>query len=104
MAELAQGMLSQVVFKAPSALQEEKLKALGEQKPQEGACEQGSFVSKFANTDALCNRISQNTVLNTANKYHHQTEEEPDPESGTCPNIPQSQGEQDGRAGSLLKL
>lgn len=38
MAELAQGMLNQVVLKAPSASQEDKLKALGEQKPEEGAC------------------------------------------------------------------
>lgn len=101
MEELAQGMLNQVVLKAPSASQEEKLKALGEQKPQEGACEQGSVVSSF---DAMCNRISQNTVLNTASIFHDQPEEGSDPETGTCPKVPQSQGEQDGRAWSLLKL
>lgn len=95
MEELAQGMLNQVVLKAPSASQEEKLKALGEQKPQEGACEQGSVVSSFANTDAVCNRISQNIVLNTASKYHDQHEEGPDPETETCPKTSQSQGEQD---------
>lgn len=100
MAELAQGMLSQVVSKAPSASQEEKLSALGEQKPQ-GTCEQGSVVSNFANIDAVCNRISQNTVLITASKHHDQPEEGPDPESGACTKIPQSQGEQDGRAGCL---
>lgn len=104
MAELAQGMLNQVVLKAPSASQEEKLKALGEQKSQEGACEQGSVVSSFANTDAVCNRISQNTVLQTASKYRDRPEEGPDPETGMCLKIPQSQSEQDGRAGSLLKL
>lgn len=69
MEELAEGMLNQVVLKAPSASQEEKLKALGELKPQERACEQGSVVSSFANIDVVCNRISQNTVLNTASKY-----------------------------------
>lgn len=99
MAELAQGMLNQAVLKAPSASQEEKLNALGEQKPQEGACEQGSVVSSFANTDAVCNRISQNIVLQTVTEYQDKPEE--GPETGTSLKIPQSQGDQDGKAGSL---
>lgn len=44
----------------------------------------------------LCSTQPPNT------KY--QQEEGSDPETGTCPKMPQSQGEQEGRAGSLLKL